>query len=195
MWWDSMSTLEQVLFVLASSSTAIMIIFLVMLLLGFDTDEFDGIGTPDIDIDSINDDPFTGIAGLKILTLRNALAFLAIGSWTAFLLVNSLGPWLGLLIGVVVGLIAAFLQALAFRATLKLESAGNLDYGNAIGKKGTVYLRVPKNRTGKGKVSILIQERLTEIDAVTDEDDDLMPKTSVEVVGLLDTATLIIKSK
>ncbi|HPG43213.1 MAG TPA: hypothetical protein PLJ98_05330, partial [Acholeplasmataceae bacterium] len=67
-----MSALEQVLFVLASSSTAIMIIFLVMLLLGFDTDEFDGIGDPDVDFDGINDDPFTGIAGLKILTLRNA---------------------------------------------------------------------------------------------------------------------------
>ncbi|MDY0294422.1 MAG: hypothetical protein RBQ71_01290 [Acholeplasmataceae bacterium] len=195
MWWDSMSALEQVLFVLASSSTAVMIIFLVMLLLGFDTDEFDGVGTPDIDMDAINDDPFTGIAGLKILTLRNLLVFLAIGSWTGFLLVSSLGPWLSLLIGVVVGLIAAFLQALAFRATLKLESAGNLDYSNAIGKKATVYLRIPKNRSGKGKVSILIQERLTEIDAVTDEQDDLMPKTSVEVVGLLDSVTLIVKSK
>ncbi len=195
MWWDSMSALEQVLFVLASSSTAIMIIFLVMLLLGFDTDEFDGIGDPDVDFDGINDDPFTGIAGLKILTLRNALVFLAIGSWVAFLLVSSLGVWLGIILGLVAGMIAAFLQALAFRATLKLESAGNLDYSNAIGKKGTVYLRIPQGRSGKGKVSILVQERLTEIDAVTDEKEDILPKTSVEVVGLLDSATLIVKSK
>jgi membrane protein implicated in regulation of membrane protease activity len=195
MWWDSMSALEQVLFVLASSSTAIMIIFLVMLLLGFDTDEFDGIGDPDVDFDGINDDPFTGIAGLKILTLRNALVFLAIGSWVAFLLVSSLGVWLGIILGLVAGMIAAFLQALAFRATLKLESAGNLDYSNAIGKKGTVYLRIPHGRSGKGKVSILVQERLTEIDAVTDEKEDILPKTSVEVVGLLDSATLIVKSK
>jgi membrane protein implicated in regulation of membrane protease activity len=195
MWWDSMSALEQVLFVLASSSTAIMIIFLVMLLLGFDTDEFDGIGDPDVDFDGINDDPFTGIAGLKILTLRNALVFLAIGSWVAFLLVESLGVWLGIILGLVAGMIAAFLQALAFRATLKLESAGNLDYSNAIGKKGTVYLRIPHSRSGKGKVSILVQERLTEIDAVTDEKEDILPKTSVEVVGLLDSATLIVKSK
>ena len=190
-----MSALEQVLFVLASSSTAIMIIFLVMLLLGFDTDEFDGIGDPDVDFDGINDDPFTGIAGLKILTLRNALVFLAIGSWVAFLLVASLGVWLGIILGLVAGVIAAFLQALAFRATLKLESAGNLDYSNAIGKKGTVYIRIPHSRSGKGKVSILVQERLTEIDAVTDEKEDILPKTSVEVVGLLDSATLIVKSK
>lgn len=195
MWWDSMSALEQVLFILASSSTVIMIIFLIMLLLGFDTDEFDGIGTPDVDIDGINDDPITGIAGLKILTLRGALVFLAIGAWTAFLLVSSLGVWIGLLIGVLVGVAASFVQALAFRATLKLESAGNIDYSNAIGKTGSVYLRIPKNQTGKGKVSVIIQDRLVEVDAVTNNHEDIMPKTTVEVIGLLDSATLIVKSK
>jgi hypothetical protein len=195
MWWDSMSTLEQILFVLASSSTAIMIIFLILLLLGFDTDEFDGIGTPDVDIDGINDEPITGIAGLKVLTLRGVLVFLAIGSWTSFLLMNGLPNWAALLIGVAAGIIAAFLQALAFRATLKLESVGNIDYSNALGKSGTVYLRIPKARTGKGKVSIIVQDRLVEVDAVTEEKEDLLPQASIEVVGLLDSATVIVKSK
>lgn len=195
MWWSSMSTLEQVLFVLASSSTAIMIIFLIMLLLGFDTDEFDGIGTPDVDIDGINDDPITGIAGLKVLTLRGALVFLAMGSWTAFLLVSSIGIWWGLLIGMVVGVGAAFIQALAFRATLRLESAGNMDYSNAVDKAGTVYIRIPKQRTGKGKISMIIQDRLAEIDAVTDEKEDIMPNASITVVGLVDSSTVIVKSK
>lgn len=195
MWWSTMSTLEQVLFILASSSTAIMIIFLIMMLLGFDSDEFDSGDVPDLDADGINDEPLTGIAGLKVLTLRGALVFFAIGSWTSYLLVSSLGVLWGLLIGVVVGVIAAYIQALAFRATLRLESSGNIDYNNAIGKIGSVYLRIPKKRLGKGKVSIIIQDRLTEVDAVTDHEDDLLPKASVEVVGLLDATTLIVKSK
>lgn len=195
MWWSTMSTLEQVLFILASSSTAIMIIFLIMMLLGFDSDEFDSGDVPDLDADGINDEPLTGIAGLKILTLRGALVFFAIGSWTSYLLVSSLGVLWGLLIGVVVGVMAAYIQALAFRATLRLESSGNIDYNNAIGKIGSVYLRIPKKRSGKGKVSIIIQDRLTEVDAVTDQEDDLLPKASVEVVGLHDATTLIVKSK
>ncbi len=195
MWWSTMSTLEQVLFVLASSSTAVMIIFLILMLLGFDTDEFDGADIPDMDVDGINDDPLTGIAGLKVLTLRGALVFLAIGSWTAFLLIGSLDIWLALVLGIVAGIIAAYVQALAFRATLKLESAGNMNYENAVGKTGTVYLRIPKNRSGKGKISLIIQDRLVEVDAVTEEAEDLMPKTTVEVVRLLDSATLIVKSK
>lgn len=195
MWWSTMSTLEQVLFILASSSTAIMIIFLIMMLLGFDSDEFDSGDVPDLDADGINDEPLTGIAGLKVLTLRGALVFFAIGSWTSYLLVSSLGVLWGLFIGVIVGVIAAYIQALAFRATLRLESSGNIDYNNAIGKIGSVYLRIPKKRLGKGKVSIIIQDRLTEVDAVTDQEDDLLPKASVEVVGLLDATTLIVKSK
>lgn len=195
MWWSSMSTLEQVLFVLASSSTAIMIIFLILLLFGFETDEFDGADIPDMDVDGINDDPISGIAGLKVLTLRGVLVFIAMGSWTAFLLVDGLDIWLALLIGVIVGVIAAYLQAIAFRATLKLESVGNIDYENAIGKTGTVYIRIPKKRSGKGKISLIIQDRLVEVDAVTEEDNDLLPKASIEVVGLLDSATLIVKSK
>ena len=195
MWWSTMSTLEQVLFILASSSTAIMIIFLIMMLLGFDSDEFDSGDVPDLNADGINDEPLTGIAGLKVLTLRGALVFFAIGSWTSYLLVSSLGVLWGLFIGVVVGVIAAYIQALAFRATLRLESSGNIDYNNAIGKIGSVYLRIPKKRLGKGKVSIIIQDRLTEVDAVTDQEDDLLPKASVEVVGLLDATTLIVKSK
>jgi membrane protein implicated in regulation of membrane protease activity len=190
-----MSTLEQVLFVLASSSTAIMIIFLILLLFGFETDEFDGADIPDMDVDGINDDPISGIAGLKVLTLRGVLVFIAMGSWTAFLLVDGLDIWLALLIGVIVGVIAAYLQAIAFRATLKLESVGNIDYENAIGKTGTVYIRIPKKRSGKGKISLIIQDRLVEVDAVTEEDNDLLPKASIEVVGLLDSATLIVKSK
>ena len=192
-----MSTLEQVLFVLACSSTAIMIIFLIMLLFGFDTDEFDGIGTPDVDldIDEINTDPITGIAGLKVLTLRGALVFVSIGSWVAFLLVDATGPWWGLLIGVIVGVVAAYVQALAFRATLRLESAGNIDYNNAIDKTGTVYLRIPKERTVKGKVLIVIQDRLTEVDAMTDEKEDIVPNTSIKVIELIDSTTVIVKSK
>ncbi len=195
MWWESMTLLQQILFVLASSATAIMIIFLIMMLLGFETDEFDGGDVPDLTGDSINDDPLTGIAGLKVLTLRGILVLVSIGGWTAYLLVETLLPWLAILIGVIVGVVAAYLQALAFRATLRLESEGNLDYKNAIGLHGTVYMRVPKSKTGKGKVTVNIQDRLIEIDAITEEESDILPKTSVIVSGLEDPTTIIVKTK
>jgi hypothetical protein len=194
MWWESLTSFQQIMFVIAVSSSAVMLIFLVLMLIGVDGSDFDGVDTPDLDVDFLNDEPLSGIGGLRILTLKGVLAFLSIGAWTAYLFVDLLGPIFSSLIGVVLGFVAAFLQALAYRAMMRLESSGNIDYNNAVGKTGTVYMRVPKLKSGKGKVTLVIQERYAEIDAVTEEEEDILPKTSIVIIGLLDPTTLIIKT-
>ena len=194
MWWESLTSFQQIMFVIAVSSSAVMLIFLVLMLIGVDGSDFDGVDTPDLDVDFLNDEPLSGIGGLRILTLKGVLAFLSIGAWTAYLFVDLLGPIFSSLFGVVLGFVAAFLQALAYRAMMRLESSGNIDYNNAVGKTGTVYMRVPKLKSGKGKVTLVIQERYAEIDAVTEEEEDILPKTSIVVIGLLDPTTLIIKT-
>ncbi|PKK98331.1 MAG: hypothetical protein CVV57_07450 [Tenericutes bacterium HGW-Tenericutes-2] len=194
MWWESLTSFQQIMFVIAVSSSAVMLIFLVLMLIGVDGSDFDGVDAPDLDVDFLNDEPLSGIGGLRILTLKGVLAFLSIGAWTAYLFVDVLGPIFSSLIGVVLGFVAAYLQALAYRAMMRLESSGNIDYNNAVGKTGTVYMRVPKLKSGKGKVTLVIQERYAEIDAVTEEEEDILPKTSIVVIGLLDPTTLIIKT-
>jgi len=194
MWWESLTSFQQIMFVIAVSSSAVMLIFLVLMLIGVDGSDFDGVDAPDLDVDFLNDEPLSGIGGLRILTLKGVLAFLSIGAWTAYLFVDLLGPIFSSLIGVVLGFVAAYLQALAYRAMMRLESSGNIDYNNAVGKTGTVYMRVPKLKSGKGKVTLVIQERYAEIDAVTEEEEDILPKTSIVVIGLLDPTTLIIKT-
>lgn len=196
MWWELLSSFQQIMFVIAVTASFVMLIFLVLMIIGIEGSDFDGIDADvDMDVDFSNDEPFTGIGGLRILTIRGALAFLSMGAWTAYLLVNWMHPLIASAIGIVVGAISAYLLALAFRATYKLESSGNIDYVNAIGKLGSVYIRVPKSKSGKGKITITIQERYIEVDAMTEEDYDLMPNTTVEVVGIEDTTTLIIKAK
>jgi len=194
MWWEQLSSFQQGMFMIAVSASFVMVIFLVLMLIGIEGADFDGVDDVS-DVDIINDEPLSGIGGLKILTIRGILAFISMGAWTAYLLVNWMHPLWASAIGIVVGSISAYLLALAFRATYKLESSGNLDYANAIGQLGTVYIRVPKSKSGKGKITLTIQERYIEVDAMTEWDQDLMPKTVVEVVGIEDTTTLIIKPK
>ncbi len=74
------------------------------------------------------------------------------------------------------------LMAVFFKAALKLQSSGNLDMRNALGKTATVYIPIPANRSGKGKVTLIVQERFVEMEAVTDFDKPL--KTGTEVVGI-----------
>lgn len=194
MWWQTLSLFEQISFSVALAATGIILIFLVLMVFGIDGADYDG-GDFSAGIDLINDEPLTGISGLRILTVRGVLVFIAIGCWLSFILYRPFGALFAILIGALGGVVAAYLQALAFRASLRLESSGNIDYHNAVGKEATVYLRVPKSRSGKGKVTVVIQERYTEIDAVTDEEMDLLPKSLVEVVGLEDDLTVKVKKK
>ena len=196
MWWQSLSSFQHVILVIAASATLLLVIFLILLLLGIgDDSSFDGGDFDDVDFDLYNDEPLTSFTGLKILTVRGALTLLSVGGWTAFLLDDVLDTWLALLIGVVVGVVAAYLLALAFRLSLRLESSGNIDYKNAIGKTAKVYLRIPKNKLGAGKVTLVLQERLVEISAVTEDSEDISSNSIVEVVGLEDDHTLIVKRK
>jgi membrane protein implicated in regulation of membrane protease activity len=194
MWWEQLSSFQQGMFIIAVSASFVMLIFLVLMLIGIEGSDFDGVDDVS-DVDVINDEPLSGIGGLKILTIRGILAFISMGAWTAYLLVNWMHPLIASAIGIVVGAISAYLLALAFKATYRLESSGNLDYTNAIGQIGTVYIRVPKSKIGKGKITLTIQERYIEVDAMTEWDQDLMPKTIVEVIGIEDTTTLIVKPK
>jgi hypothetical protein len=74
-----------------------------------------------------------------------------------------------------------------------LQDSGNINIKNAIGKKGTVYIPIPKNGEGHGKISILLQERLIEVNAVTQSDRVLKTGESVVVVGLLNQQTVLVE--
>ncbi|MBU1093967.1 MAG: hypothetical protein KKH01_05855 [Firmicutes bacterium] len=198
MWWESLNSFQQIMFVLAVSASAVMIIFILLMIIGFDQSDFDGVDgmdAIDMHLDTINDEPLSSIGGLRILSVRGVLAFISIGGWAAFIFADIVAIWLASLIGIVFGTIAAYLVALAFRGIYKLESSGNLVYENSVGKIGTVYMRIPKEKSGKGKVTLIVQERLIEADAITEEDHDLMPKSEIEVIGIVDTTTLVVRSK
>lgn len=194
-WWESLSVFQQIMFVIAVPSTLILIIFLIMMIIGIDgTDAFGGDVDIDVSgIDAINDEPFSDISGLRILSVRGALTFLSVGPWMAFILDNTMKSWLAGILGLLSGALAAFLLALAFRASLKLENEGNVDYHNSIGKIGVVYLRIPAARTGKGKINVTVQERYVEIDAITDDEEVIATGTNVTVVDILNDTTVIVK--
>ncbi len=49
----------------------------------------------------------------------------------------------------------------------KLYSEGNLNPENAVGENAKVYLKIPGENAGKGKITVSIQGRSQEFDAVT----------------------------
>lgn len=196
-WWNGLSGYQHVLFVIAAATTLIMIVQIIMMLFGFGDDSSFDVDT-DVDMsggDVYNDEGMgLTIFGLRILSVRTILAFFAIGSWVTFTLVEVLPVWAATLLGVIAGLIAAFGVAFLMRSVEKLQSSGNIEIQNAVGKTAEVYLTVPASRAGTGKVNVFVQERYTEFDAVTDGDEPLKTGTMVKIVGTVNQGTLIVES-
>jgi hypothetical protein len=71
------------------------------------------------------------------------------------------------------------------RSLARLTVSGTVNVRNAVGRTGGVYLRIPAGGQGEGKVTVEIQGRSLQLNAVTDGPS--IPTgsrvTVVEVVG------------
>ena len=192
-WWNALPTIQQVFYILAIPSTIILVLQIILLLFGVGGDhDGDVSADADGDIDASADGDLSAQidadgsfvpehdapydpgpaheAGLRILTVRGVVAFLAICGWVGVAALDmGAGPILSSVLAVVAGLAAMILVAVALRFSLKLQQSGNLDLKNAVGLTGEVYVPIP--RGGKGKVTLTVQDRFLELDAVCSERD------------------------
>ena len=90
------------------------------------------------------------------------------------------------------GLLSMYLVAWMMHILTKLHAEGNVRIVQTVGANGTVYLSIPGNREGVGKVHVNVQERTMEYDAVT-ADEKLPTGMPVVVVGVVDNETLEVR--
>lgn len=162
--------------------------------------DLDGDGVPDdvdADGDGIPDGGHSGLfAGLKLFTLRGIVAFLAVCGWGGlWLLRMGMHPIFAVFLAIAMGFWAMLLMALFLRVALKLQDDGTLDFRNALGTAGTVYLTIPARRAGEGKVHVVVQDQLRELEAVTDEETSIPTGSEIVVVGLSGGNTLVVCRK
>jgi len=83
--------------------------------------------------------------------------------------------------------------AYVIKLSLKLQESGNLDIKNAVGSLATVYIKIPAKRATYGKVTLTVQERFLELEAVTDCAEELKTGETVQITGILGNSTLIVR--
>lgn len=193
-WWNELNLLEQILACIAVPSTLLLVIQLIMTIIGLG-DDADGDVPDDID-DDISFDDTDGDIGLRVFTIRGLTAFFTLLGWVGLSVsrtgANSL---LSIGCGVIAGIVAMFLIALFVKYAMKLQDDGTIDYRNALGLSGNVYITIPANRLEKGKVNLMLQGHYMELEAVTDEDEDIRFGTEIVVIGLSGANTLVVKRK
>lgn len=210
-WWESLDALERGFAFVAFPATALLLIQMVLTLLGLGHDadadmdltiDVDGDGIPDIpdisaaDAASIGDQGAGFGAGLQLFSLRGIIALFAVGGWAGLaLLRGGMDRGLAVLLAIAAGALAMVLTALILKSFLRLQYNGTLDVRNAVGLSGTVYLTIPPARSETGKVTLLLQERLTQLDAVTDCEVPIKTGAEVVVIGVSGKTTLIVQPK
>jgi len=188
-WWTSLDLFMKILWCIAIASSLIFIIETVLTFIGADVEM-------DMDTDfDVPDGGFEGDPSMNLYTFRNLVNFLLGMSWTAILLQEQIASKaLLMIIAFAVGALLVFAVMMMFKGLSKMQQSGNIDvYKSAIGCTGKVYLTVPAERKGTGKVQININNSVREYDALTDSEDDLKTGTSIKVTEVLDTNTLLVE--
>lgn len=191
MWWSELTTFCQISFIVAVTSTAILGIYLFLVFTGIDSPTADNNANSG-GANLYSDEPTPGIFTLKIINFRSILVLFAVGAWVAYFFYPMFGWVWTIVSAVLLGVGAAILVAWLYQKVMKLEPSDDKNYIGAIGKTAVVYIRVPKQRSGKGKVTVTLQDKQLEIDAITDELEDLVTNSFVHVVDLADDKTLIV---
>jgi hypothetical protein len=188
-WWTSLDLFMKILWCIAIASSLIFIIETVLTFIGADVEM-------DMDTDfDIADGGFEGDPSMNLYTFRNLVNFLLGMSWTAILLNEKIkSKALLMLIAFAVGAAIVFAVMMMFKGLSKMQQSGNINvFESAVGCSGKVYLTVPGERKGQGKVQININNSVREYDALTDSEDDLMTGTSIKVTEVLDASTLLVE--
>ena len=75
----------------------------------------------------------------------------------------------------------------------RLTSSGNERIGFTIGKHATVYVPIPAESAGLGKVQVNLQNRTVEYQAISEESEPLRTGETVEIVEVKNSDTVAVR--
>lgn len=197
-WWEALTLLQQIFALFAIPATIVLVLQTILLLFGFgessdldtptDMSDVSDVGQTDFD-DNVD---ITDASGLRLFTVRGLVAFFSIGGWLGIALIQSnVQEFLAVIIAFLGGLLAMLLMAYITKWMLSFQEEGNLEIKNAVAGIGQVYITIPPNRSGSGKIMLTVQNKLVELEAVTDYDQPLKTNSQVQVVSTFGSSLVV----
>lgn len=186
-WWTSLSTAMQVLWAITLSASLIFVIQTVMTFLGL------GDHDADFNLDT-SDGSFDADPSMNLLTFRNLVNFCLGFGWTAVLMHEKIqSNALLIIVSVIVGILLVTVVMWIFKWLSGMQQTGNIDvHKSAVGCEGKVYLTIPGERKGEGKVQITINNAVREYDAVTDGE-TIPTGKAIKVTEVINDYTLLVE--
>jgi len=180
--FSTMDPYLKALWFIAIPVSLIFVIQLILTLIGMDAS--DGA---DVDFDGDFDG---GDMPFQLFSFRNLINFLLGFSWGGIAFYDRvenklLLTFVALLVGT--GMLIMFFFII--RQIMKLSQDNTMKLSSAVGETATVYLTIPGENKGKGKVHVRVNETLREIEAMTDGE-TLPTGTMVTVTGTVNEIML-----
>ena len=182
---------DYVLWIIAAPATVVYGAQVLMSLIGFDGE--DGLDAElDGDMD-VEDGDASG--SFPVFTLKNALAFLVGLGWGGLALMDSgYSETMTILLGSLIGLGFVILQTSLFYLMYKFNAPNKPEISSAIGLNAKVYLKVPKNADGYGKIQLTHNDTLKTVNALTYEPNTIGKGRLVTVINV-EGDTLVVEPK
>jgi hypothetical protein len=182
---NNLEPLLKTFWFIAIPSSLIFIVQTIMTFLG--TDSSDGI---DADFDGDlggTDAPF------QLFSLRNLINFLLGFSWTGISFYTTISnSSLLIVLSLVIGILFVYLFFLIIQQVQKLAENNSFNIANTLHKTAEVYLTIPGNKSGKGKILISINGAFHELDAMT-EKESIQSGAVVKVMHIENQSILIVE--
>jgi len=180
---ESLEPLHRAFWYVALPTSLVFLIQTVLTFLGGDATHG---GSTDISGDGhAADGPF------QLFSLRNLINFLLGFSWTgiSFYSVIPNGPLL-ITVSFGVGVLFVYLFFLVIIQLQKLAEDNSFRMANTLNKTAEVYLTIPENKQGKGKVMISVNGSFHELEAMT-EHHKILSGSVVRIVRIQDNVLIV----
>jgi membrane protein implicated in regulation of membrane protease activity len=155
-WFNSLEPMLKIYWGIALAAS---LIFVIQMIISFVGGDFD-----DMDFDADGDSH--GVSGF--FSVRNLVNFLLGVGWAGVAFYGSISSkGLLMFVAIVVGAVFVLMFFAMIKALLKLQKDNTFRIEETLNKAASVYLAIPENKSGNGKIQISVRGSTHEIDALT----------------------------
>ena len=170
----------QIFWGIAIITSVFFVIQTIMAFMGLDADTDDGASFETVEME--------GLSGY--FSFRNLINFLLGYGWGGVLLHSIIPNMIWLEVAAVgVGLLFVLVFVFILRQVMKLSTDKTFQMDEAVGQIADVYLRIPAEKKGTGKVMVSVRGSVHEIDAMT-EGAEIPTATKVRVTKVIGSELL-----
>ncbi len=176
--WYEITKTEQIIYIFAAIATAMLFVDIIAFIRGYK--------------DSASNKKEKCMK--SFVNLRSFLVLLSVGLWATILTYKLVGNYVySALIGFGISLIITIVFMLIFGYVSKMDVLSEVDLKSLIGNPAIVYSVIQSKGEGKGKVSVVVNNRMRVFNAIAYEDNKIVAGKNVKVVDVLGSDLLLVE--